>query len=260
MERDQGISGDEDQPFGLGLSDQHPVYRVPVVHREIPRLLGVMEGQRQVGEASFFSHRQQMVRGGHVSLRPLDGDLPSGDGTDEDVVPRVGDRVAGAFSQSRDIGQAPYERAGVQQQAEHRQPSSGNIFGFHIASVNSSSSSSKSSDIRICPSSPPSFRTCMEVPVPPRLSWIPAFAGMTTMGQPACANRPEVPCTTAGAGSLTLGGFQVFAVRLQPQPGLTGPGDHDPFTLPRQLPQPRELRFRLVHVDLHPGSPIAKLS
>ena len=43
VERYVGIPGDEDEPFGLSLGDQHPVERVTVVRREGACLLGMVE-------------------------------------------------------------------------------------------------------------------------------------------------------------------------------------------------------------------------
>ena len=79
-----------------------------------------------------------------------------------------------------------------------------------------------------CGVASPPWPACMEVPLPPRLSWIPAFAGMTTQNVIPAAFSPregggdpcggdqrrtrsrrhgvEIPCSTAGAGPLTLDG------------------------------------------------------
>ena len=53
---------------------------------------------------------------------------------------------------------------------------------------------------------------CMEVPLPPRLSWIPACAGIPALTEDERAiagTGGEIPCTTAGTGPLTVAGSEV---------------------------------------------------
>ena len=55
VERNAGVSGDKDEPFGLCLGDQEPIERVPVVGRKISCLFRVMKGQWQIREPLFFN-------------------------------------------------------------------------------------------------------------------------------------------------------------------------------------------------------------
>ena len=55
---------------------------------------------------------------------------------------------------------------------------------------------------------PPSLpKSCMAAPLPPRLSWIPAFAGMTAVRRPAFANRPRSALHDSGGGFPDRGGL-----------------------------------------------------
>ena len=53
--------GHENQPFNLRLRHQKPVEGIAVMHGEIPCLLRVPEGQRQMRESAILDHRSQIV-------------------------------------------------------------------------------------------------------------------------------------------------------------------------------------------------------
>jgi len=106
------------------------------MHRKIARPLRVVKNQRQMDESPFLDQSRQVAWGGDLSLRALDGNLPSGSGADENIVARIGNVAAGVLGQFRNVGQPPYQCMGVQQEALHQSPP-GKIFDCSIASMSS---------------------------------------------------------------------------------------------------------------------------
>ena len=79
IERDVGVPGDEDEPFGLRLGNQHPIERVAVMRWKGACLLGMLERHEQRREALPPDPGLQIVRRLQLPERPHDGDLPAAD-------------------------------------------------------------------------------------------------------------------------------------------------------------------------------------
>ena len=128
VERDAGITGDEDEPLGLGLGNQHAVERIAVMRRKGARLLCMMERNGQRLEPLCPELGLEIVRRLQLPMCTLDGDLPAADHTDEYLVSGVLDSGAGGTAQLFGFGERPQDGVGVQKQAQSYRFSSGSTF------------------------------------------------------------------------------------------------------------------------------------
>lgn len=77
--------------------------------------LGVMEGQRQVGEPPLLDQRLQLLRGDDSPLGALHCNLPTGNRANKDLISGIGDLRTNGFTEFFNVRQPPHQYMRVQE-------------------------------------------------------------------------------------------------------------------------------------------------
>lgn len=117
---DLGVSRHEGHTFHGRLSYEHSVERVAVKLRESGHRDGVLEAYRKKPErisAEMLSEEgSELAIGFETAMGHLDGELPGAGHAECDVVPRVGNRLAGGDRKPGIVSDPPQEGVSVQEE------------------------------------------------------------------------------------------------------------------------------------------------